>query len=101
MDLHKVRNLDRVVIYVGVTRYRPDAQSSALRYAYSNTLGDVMIGYARRTGDEIRIAADVTGSAPTTTVLRLSSGAYEVAPASPESPAVRFRKVGKASKGGL
>ena len=57
MDVRKVRSRSDAVAYEGVTTYRLEKESGAVRYAYFNSLGDLLEGYATRDGQRLLFPA--------------------------------------------
>jgi hypothetical protein len=99
MDVHKVRSLSRRVVYEGVTLYRLDAESGAIRYDYYNSSGDLLPGYGKRVGDRLVFSETPGGAA--TTVWYLGLDAYEVGTADVTAAKRKFVKTGPASADGL
>ena len=99
LDVHKVRNADKAVVYEGVTAYHPGAASGKVAFGYYNSLGDLMPGVASRSGDELDITLQIAGK-PVDVVWRMTADGYDVT--NPMMPAtVHFRKVGPVGDGGL
>lgn len=98
MDVHKVRSAGAVV-YEGVTLYRAETASGAIRYDYVNSDGDLLPGYARRV-DERLVFSDQPDGAPGA-VWYLEAEAYQVGTAVETAATRRFVKVGPAGEDGL
>lgn len=99
MDVHKVRSGSGVVVYEGVTTYRVEKDSGAIRYDYFNSMGDLLPGYGKREGDRLVFSATRGGAA--TTVWYLGPEAYEVGAADVTAAKRKFVKVGPAAADGL
>lgn len=99
MDVHKVRSLSGRVVYEGVTLYRVDAASGAVRYDYYNSTGDLLTGYAKRDGQVIRFPAKPDQAADV--VWYLGTDAYEVGTAAVTATKRKFAKAGPAPAGGF
>ncbi len=77
MDIHKVRK-GRDVVYEGVTIYRAAGHPDVLDYAYYNSDGDLLPGYAYRDGDDIRFPATPDVLDVPISVWRLTADGYDV-----------------------
>lgn len=75
MDVHKVRNPRGVVIYEGVTVYRPI--KDGWLYEYSNSFGNLLTGRARRSGSQLQFWTKEGGAEPDT-FWKLGRDSYEV-----------------------
>src|SRR5689334_16976 len=73
MDVHKVRNASQVVVYEGVTVYRPDKRTRSLAYEYSNSLGNLITGQSWRAGADINSASAMGVGAKPESIWRLNS----------------------------
>ncbi len=98
-DTHKVRSLSGRVVYEGITLYRLDAASGAVRYDYYNSGGELMTGYAKRDGQTILFPGKPDQAADI--VWYLGTDAYEVGTAMVTAPRRKFVKVGPTGTGGL
>jgi hypothetical protein len=93
-DTHKVRNPKGEVIYEGVSVYLLDKASGELVYEYFYSVGGKLIGYGKRTGDEIRFGSK-PGQATPDLVWKLTGDRYTVTPAGADKGHVgTFVKVG-------
>jgi hypothetical protein len=94
MDVHKVHNVAGEVVYEGVTTYRLEKETGVIRYDYYNSLGDLLVGYAKRDGDRIRFPEkpDQAGDI----VWYLGKDAYEVGTAAVTGARRKFVKSGPA-----
>lgn len=99
MDVHKVRSRAYAVVYEGVTLYRVEPETDAVRYDYFNSNGGLLTGYAKRDGDRILFPEKL--DQPTVVVWYLSSDAYESGPTDPTAARTRFVKIGPAPEGGF
>lgn len=99
MDVHKVRNASGVVVYEGVTTYRVERESGAIRYEYLNSNGDLLPGYGKRLGDQIAFSATPDG--PSTLVWFIGAEAYEVHTTGVAAFEREFVKAGPARNDGL
>lgn len=99
MDVHKVRSRSSAVVYEGVTVYRLEPATGAVRYDYFNSSGGLLTGYAKRDGD--RILFPDKPDQDTVVVWYLGSDAYESGPTDPGLPRTRFVKIGPAPEGGF
>lgn len=95
MDVHKVRDAKGVVVYAGVTVYRPAADGWV--FEYSNSLGDLITGRAARAGAELHFWSAGVSGAPDT-IWRLSADAYAVTGKAGEADRT-FRRTGEAAGG--
>jgi hypothetical protein len=95
-DYHTVRDQTGKTVYEGVSVYRFDKAAGVVRYDYYNSPGGLLVGYGKRTGDEIRFTAKPDAK-DVDIVWKLKGDRYEVAPASEEKghPGV-FVKIGPA-----
>jgi len=98
-DIHKVRSRSRAVVYEGVTVYRVEPETGAVRYDYFNSNGGLLRGYAKREGD--RILFPDAPDAPTVVVWYLGADAYESGPVDEAAARTRFVKIGPAPEGGF
>lgn len=98
-DVHKVRSLSGRVVYEGVTLYRLGTASGVVRYDYYNSNGDLLSGYAKRDGQQIRFPdkPDQVGDV----VWYLGPDAYEVGTATETAAKRKFVKVGPVEEGGF
>lgn len=99
MDVHKVRSRSSATVYEGVTLYRVEPETGAVRYDYYNSNGQLLIGYAKRDGDRILFPDTPDGSADL--VWYLGTDAYEVGSAAVTAAKTRFVKAGPAPDGGF
>jgi hypothetical protein len=99
MDVHKVRNAAGAVVYEGVTTYRVEASSGAIRYEYFNSLGDLLPGYARRVDERLVFSPEPNGTADV--VWYLGTDAYEVGSPVETAARTKFVKSGPAAGDGL
>ena len=99
MDVHKVRSRSYAVVYEGVTLYRVEPETGAVRYDYFNSNGDLLTGYAKREGERILFPDKL--DQPAVVVWYLGAGAYETGPADETAARTRFVKVGPADAGGF
>lgn len=99
MDVHKVRSRSGGVVYEGVTVYRVEPETGAVRYDYFTSNGDLLTGYAKREGD--RILFPDTPDQPTVVIWYLGPDAYESGPADEAAARTRFVKIGPAPEGGF
>lgn len=97
MDVHKVRSRSMAVVYEGVTVYRVEPETGAVRYDYYNSNGGLLSGYARRDGDRILFPDKPDQQA--VVVWYLGTDAYESGPADPAAAKTRFVKMGLAPEG--
>lgn len=95
-DVHKVRNASQVVVYEGVTVYRPDAKTRSLAYDYTNSFGAVIKGQAWRAASDIGFSSQAGISAKAETTWRVSGDGYQVAPADPKAARLQFKRIGPA-----
>ena len=77
MDIHKVRKGDDVV-YEGVTIYRDAGNPGVLAYAYYNSLGDLLPGFAYRTGDDIHFPETADVNATPQLTWHIAGDTYDV-----------------------
>ncbi len=98
MDIHKVRKGDNVV-YEGVTIYRDAGDPGVLAYAYYNSLGDLLPGYAYRAGDDIRFPETADVNATPQLVWHITTDGYDVMIAGKQ--ARQFVKTGPAGDTGF
>lgn len=99
MDVHKVRSRSDAVVYEGVTTYRLEKESGVVRYEYFNSLGDLLVGYAKRDGQRLLFPA--TPGEAADLVWYLGDGAYEVGTADAATAKRTFVKVGPVAPGGF
>ena len=99
MDVHKVRARSGGVVYEGVTLYRMEEATGAVRFDYYNSGGQLVSGYARREGSRV-VFSDKAGGAPTT-VWSVGPDAYEAGTGNAKAAKQRFAKVGQALEGGF
>lgn len=99
MDVHKVRSRSGGVVYEGVTLYRVEPETGAVRYDYYNSNGGLLSGYALRDG--MRIAFPDRLDQPTVVVWYLEADAYETGPTDETAARTRFVKVGPTEEGGF
>lgn len=99
MDVHKVRSRSFAVVYEGVTVYRLEPETGAVRYDYYNSNGGLLSGYAKRDGD--RILFPDKPDLPTAVVWYLGADAYESGPPDENAARTRFVKTGPAPAGGF
>lgn len=99
MDVHKVRSRSSATVYEGVTLYRVEPETSAVRYDYYNSDGRLLTGYAKREGDRISFT-DLPDQAAVV-VWYLGPDAYEVGTAAVTAAKTRFVKIGPAPGSGL
>jgi len=99
MDVHKVRSRSMAVVYEGVTVYRVEPETGAVRYDYYNSSGGLLSGYAWRDGDRILFPDKPDQQA--VVVWYLGADAYESGPADPAAAKTRFVKIGPAPEGGF
>lgn len=99
MDVHKVRSRSGGVVYEGVTLYRVEPETGAVRYDYYNSNGGLLSGYARRDGDRI-LFPDKPGQ-PTVVVWYLTPDHYESGPVDETQPRTRFVRTGKTEPSGF
>lgn len=97
MDVHKVRDGASLIVYEGVTAYRTDGEG--MSYSYTNSLGDLMTGYAKREGQVLRFFDQPDGKP--ITVWRLTADGYDVTPVVSDAKTRQFTKVGPAGRDGL
>jgi hypothetical protein len=100
MDVHKVRNASQVVVYEGVTVYRPDKATRSLAYEYSNSFGNLITGQGWRVGEVLNFASQMGQQAKPETVWRINKDGYEVTPADPKAAKLQFKRISSA-EGGL
>ena len=79
-DTHKVRTPKGEVIYEGVSVYLLDKASGELVYEYFYSNGGKLVGYGKRTGDEIRFGSKPGQETPDL-VWKLMGDRYTVTPA--------------------
>jgi hypothetical protein len=98
MDVHKVRNASQVVVYEGVTVYRPDAKTRSLSYDYTNSFGAVIKGQAWRAGADLSFSSQAGISAKAETTWKVASDGYQVAQADPKAAKLQFKRIGPAGE---
>ena len=99
MDVHKVRSRSSAVMYEGVTLYRVEPETGAVRYDYFNSNGDLLTGYAQRDGQRILFPDKL--DQPTVVVWYLGPDAYESGPTDETAARTKFVKIGPAPDGGF
>jgi hypothetical protein len=101
MDVHKVRNPTQVVLYEGVTVYRPDKRTRSLTYEYSNSLGNLITGQSWRTGADINSASQMGLAAKPESIWRVNADGetYDVIDPAGKGPRRHFKKTGPAPEG--
>lgn len=99
MDVHKVRSRSSAVMYEGVTLYRVEPETGAVRYDYFNSNGDLLTGYAQRDGQRILFPDKL--DQPTVVVWYLGADAYESGPRDETAARTKFVKIGPAPEGGF
>ena len=99
MDVHKVRSRSSAVVYEGVTLYRVEPETGAVRYDYFNSNGDLLAGYAKREGQRILFPDKL--DQPTVVVWYLGADAYETGPTDETAARTRFVKIGPTEEGGF
>jgi hypothetical protein len=104
MDVHKVRNASHVVVYEGVSVYRPDAQTRSLSYDYTNSFSAVIKGQAWRAssgsnGAELSFSSQAGTLAKAETTWRITGDGYQVAQADPKAAKLQFKRIGPAGQG--
>lgn len=99
MDVHKVRSRSGGVVYEGVTLYRLEPETGAVRYDYYNSNGDLLTGYAKRDGQRILFPDKL--DQPAVVVWYTGPDAYETGPSDEAAARTRFVKAGPAEPGGF
>jgi hypothetical protein len=101
MDVHKVRNATQVVVYEGVTVYRPDKRTRSLTYEYSNSFGNLITGQSWRAGSDVNSASKMGFTAKPESIWRLNpdGATYDVIDPGAKAPRRHFKKTGPSPEG--
>lgn len=97
LDIHKVRDGQKTVVYEGVTPYRADG--GKVTFGYYNSLGNLMPGTMSRSGDDITASLTLPNGAPQDVHWHLNGDSYDVT--GPFPAPVHYRKIGPVGDSGL
>ncbi len=97
LDIHKVRDGQKTVVYEGVTAYRADA--GKVTFGYYNSLGNLMPGTIRRGGDDLTASLTLPDGSAQEVRWHLNGDSYDAT--GPFPAPVHYRKIGPVGEGGL
>ncbi len=97
LDVHKVRDGQKAVVYEGLTAYRADA--GKVTFGYYNSLGNLMPGTMSRSGDDLTGTVVMPNGTTQEVHWHLNADSYDATGALPG--AVHYRKIGPVGDGGL